>query len=112
MPRCGGGLRPSLISARSAFRQCLSALELIDTVKPLVPGITAPALIMQGQLDTVIEPAGAVWLHENLGSADRTIVRLARTDHVVALDRERDQVIAVTRAFVLGQEARVAHASS
>ena len=81
-------------SAQSHFRTfsipaALSAFELIDTVKPLVPGITAPALIMQGQLDTVIEPAGAAWLHANLGSTDRTIVSLARTDHVVALDRER-----------------------
>jgi carboxylesterase len=79
----------------------LSALELIDTIKPLVPGITAPALILQGQLDTVIEPWGADWLHQNLGSTEKAIIKLARTDHVVALDREREQVIAVTRAFVI-----------
>ena len=104
-------------SAQSHFRTfsipaALSALELIDTVKPLVPGITAPALIMQGQLDTVIEPAGAAWLYQNLGSTDKTIVGLARTDHVLALDRERAQVIAATRAFILGSEAGVADASS
>jgi carboxylesterase len=78
----------------------LSALELIDVVKALVPHITVPALIMQGQLDTVIEPAGASWLHQNLGSAEKMILNLARTDHVVALDREREQVIAVTMAFI------------
>jgi carboxylesterase len=85
----------------------LSALELIDVVKPLVPGITAPTLIMQGQLDTVIEPAGATWLHTQLGSTNKTIVNLARTDHVVALDCEREQVIVMTRAFVVGQEKGV-----
>ena len=37
----------------------LSALELIELVKPLVPQIKTPALIIQGKLDTVIEPAGA-----------------------------------------------------
>ena len=34
----------------------VSALELIDLVKPLVPGITTPTLIIQGKLDSVVEP--------------------------------------------------------
>lgn len=81
----------------------LSALELIDHVKPLVPLIHTPALILQGKLDTVVEPAGASWLHQHLGSTEKSIVSLLRTDHLVALDREREQVIELTRAFVLGQ---------
>jgi carboxylesterase len=79
----------------------LSALELIDLVKPLVPSINVPTLIIQGELDTVIEPAAASWLHDNLGSSDKTIVSLPGTDHLVALDREREQAIALTKAFVL-----------
>ena len=80
----------------------LSALELIETVKPLVPQIMTDTLIIQGMLDTVIEPAGAAWIHEHLGSPKKTIVRLLRTDHLVALDQERDQVIALARKFILG----------
>ena len=82
----------------------LSALELIDEVKPLVPAITVPALIIQGKLDTVVEPAGAVWLHQNLGSTRKSMVSLSHSDHLVGLDRERDRVITMTRAFVLGRE--------
>ena len=67
----------------------LSALELIEIVKPLVPRINTPTLIIQGKLDTVIEPAGASWLHEHIGSTEKTIVGLPRTDHLVALDRDR-----------------------
>lgn len=74
---------------------------MIDLVKPLVPGINIPTLIFQGKLDTVIEPAGASWLHDNLASNEKTIINLAGTDHLVVLDREREQVIALTRAFVL-----------
>jgi carboxylesterase len=83
----------------------LSALELIDIVKPLVPGIMMPTLIIQGQLDTVIEPAGASWLHEHLGSTDKALISLPLTDHLIALDREREHVIAVTKTFVLPPKA-------
>lgn len=79
----------------------LSALELIDLVKPLVSVINVPTLIIQGELDTVVEPAGASWLHENLAATDKSLIRLAGTDHLVALDREREQVIALIKAFAL-----------
>ena len=39
-----------------------------------------------------------------LASTEKGIISLPRTDHLVALDRERDQVIAATTAFVLGKE--------
>jgi carboxylesterase len=87
-----------------SLRATLSALELIDEVKALVPRITVPTLIIQGTLDTVVEPAQADWLYQNLGSAKKIILRLPRSDHLVALDRERERVIAATKAFVLGQE--------
>ena len=81
----------------------VSALELIDVVKPLVPGITTPTLIIQGKLDTVVEPGNASWLHDRLGSTQKELVILPRSDHLVALDREREQVVALTRDFVLGR---------
>jgi carboxylesterase len=81
----------------------VSALELIDVVKPLVPGITTPTLIIQGKLDSVVEPANASWLHDRLGSTQKDLVILPRSDHLLALDREREQVIALTLDFVLGR---------
>jgi carboxylesterase len=83
----------------------LSALELIEVVKPLVPAITVPTLIIQGELDTVVEPDRASWLHRNLGSTQKTLVRLPHSDHLVALDRERKQVIELIRDFVRGTES-------
>ena len=80
----------------------VSALELIDVVKPLVPGITTPTLIIQGKLDSVVEPGNASWLLDHLGSTEKSLVMLPRSDHLVALDREREQVIALTRDFVVG----------
>jgi len=82
----------------------LSALELIDEVKPLVPSITTPTLIIQGKLDTVVEPANAVWLLHHLGSPDKSLASMAHSDHLVALDRDRDQVIGMAVAFILGHD--------
>ena len=77
-----------------------SALELIDTVMPLVPGITTPTLILQGQLDTVVEPHCAVWLYKTLGSREKTLVSLSQSDHLLALDRERGRVIEAILQFL------------
>jgi carboxylesterase len=85
----------------------LSALELIDEVKPLVPGISIPTLILQGKLDTVVEPREATWLHDHLGAASKSLVILPRSDHVVAVDRDRERVVALTREFVLGRGSSV-----
>ncbi len=78
----------------------LSALELIDLVKPLVPAITTPTLIIQGRLDTVVEPANATWLCQNLGAEEKTMISLHHSDHLVALDRERDRVIQTVLEFL------------
>jgi len=96
-------------SAAARFRTfnlhaSLSALELIDEVKPLVPEITTPTLIIQGKLDTVVEPFHARWLHRHLGATHKAFASQPRSDHLVALDRDREQVIAMVRAFVLGRE--------
>ena len=79
----------------------LSALELIDEVKPLVPQTTTPTLIIQGRLDTVVEPANATWLYQNLGSRRKALISLPHSDHLVALDRERERVIQATLEFLL-----------
>jgi carboxylesterase len=90
----------------------LSALELIEEVKALVPGISVPCLIIQGRLDTVVEPHDATWLHDHIGAAQKSLVILPRSDHVVAVDRDRERVVALTREFVLGRESNVSAGNS
>jgi carboxylesterase len=81
----------------------LSALELIEEVKPIVPRITTPTLIFQGKLDTVVEPRNAAWLLDHLGADRKALVFLPRSDHLVAFDRDREEVISLTRDFILGR---------
>jgi carboxylesterase len=95
------------IAAATHFRtfsllSALSALELIDDVKPLVSKIMIPTLIIQGKRDTVVEPLDASWLLRHLGSENKRLMVLPRSDHLVALDHESEQAIDATLAFVLG----------
>jgi carboxylesterase len=84
-----------------SLRATLSALELIERVKPLVPTIQMPTLILQGKLDTVVEPLGAAWLARHLGSPVKQLLYFSRSDHLLALDIERDRVIAASTSFAL-----------
>jgi carboxylesterase len=81
----------------------LSALDLIEEVKPIVPKITIPTLIIQGRRDTVVEPRNATWLHDHLGATHKALVVLPRSDHLVALDHERERVLSLTLDFVLSR---------
>jgi len=78
----------------------LSALELIDEVKPSLGSIDVPVLILQGRRDTVVEPSGARWLHERLPAARSRLIELPRSDHLLALDVERRTVIEEVLAFL------------
>lgn len=96
------------IATSSCFRTfslgaTLSALELIDEVRPIVPKIEVPTLIIQGRRDTVVEPRNATWLHDNIGATRKALVVLPRSDHLLAFDRDREEVLALTRDFVLGR---------
>ena len=73
----------------------LSALALIEQVKPTVGAIRAPTLILQGRRDTVVEPRGAAWLLDHLGApgAQKRLVWLPRSDHLLAWDHDRKVVV-------------------
>ena len=85
----------------------VSALELIESVTPRVGEIAVPCLIQQGKLDTVVEPANAAWLHKHLGSERKRLTWYARSDHLLALDRQRSDV----ESDVLGFLSSLAHPS-
>ena len=84
-----------------SLRATVSALELIDRVKGLVPDIRVPTLILQGRRDTVVDPAGAAWLARHLGSSRKGLLSFPRSDHLLALDHERDRVVAASVSFAM-----------
>jgi carboxylesterase len=77
-----------------------SALDLIETVAAALGTIEAPTLILQGRLDTVVEPARASWLLDRLGSRRKRLVTLDRSDHLAPHDHDRDRLAAEVLAFL------------
>lgn len=77
-----------------------SAMDLIEQVKPLIPEITQPTLIIQARHDTIVDPDGAVYLYENLGSEVKKLAWAENSDHIVTLDYDRDQIAAEVAAFL------------
>jgi carboxylesterase len=76
-----------------------SAMELIEQVKLELPQVKNPTLIIQSPKDTVVDPSGADYLLQTLGSAQKKLIWLKDSDHVVSLDSERAQVFAAVGAF-------------
>ncbi len=57
-------------------------------------------MIIQGRRDTVVEPANASWLFRTLGATEKKLLLMDRSDHLLALDRDHERVIAETLAFL------------
>jgi carboxylesterase len=87
----------NLPSVRSAF-------ELIDQVKVMLPKICVPTLIIQSPRDSVVDPSGATFLYDHLGSPTKKLHWLKHSDHAIALDNEREDVFKLTFNFLESKE--------
>ncbi len=76
-----------------------SAGELIELVKPELPQIQVPTLILQSPKDTVVEPSGAEFVYKTLGSTDKRLHWLKQSDHIIPLDVEREEVFREVGSF-------------
>ena len=77
-----------------------SALRLIDHVKPKLSEIKVPTLIIQPSRDTVVDPGGAEFIYDTLGSSIKKLHWLQESDHISPLDIERDEVFTQVDAFL------------
>lgn len=79
-----------------------SAVALIRRVRVEIPRITTPTLIIQSRRDAIVDPLGAIWLHEHLGTPEehRKLVWFDRSDHLLAIDVDRDAVIREVLEFL------------
>ncbi len=78
-----------------------SAIELINRVKPLLPQISEPTLIIQSPKDRVVDPEGARFIYHQLGSKRKKLYWLKNSDHIISLDVEREEVFAQIKDFLL-----------
>jgi carboxylesterase len=64
--------------------------KFMDVVRGELPSIQAPALIAQGRKDSMVPPQNAELVHQWLGSAQKDLLYLDRSDHVVTMDFDKD----------------------
>ncbi len=77
-----------------------SAMTLIAQVRTEVPSLNVPTLIVQSCRDTVVNPAEAQWLYDTLPTPHKELAWLKRSDHIIGLDKEKDQVFAQVNTFL------------
>lgn len=62
--------------------------------------ITAPVLIVRGEWDSVSNDMDADWLLSRFASTTRKSLKIAKGTHLMHLERSRDDLFAVVRAFL------------
>jgi carboxylesterase len=67
-----------------------------------LPGIAAPALVVQGKRDHTVTVAGARRLARRIGSGPAPLVLLERSWHLVGIDVERERCAEAAAEFVEG----------
>jgi len=77
-----------------------SALRLIEQIKSKLPAIKVPTLIIQPSQDTVVDPRGAQYIYDALGSSIKKLYWLQESDHISPLDLERDKVFTLVYEFI------------
>lgn len=69
-----------------------SLLDLQAFIRPRVPAVKLPALIMHADHDHVAPPACARELYERLATRDKRLVRLPESYHIITVDVEKELV--------------------
>lgn len=75
-------------------------VDLIADVKKILPKVTAPILIMQGEEDHTVQPRSARFIMDNVGSAIKRIVTVPNAGHLLPFAEQRDFVFEHTLNFL------------
>jgi carboxylesterase len=83
---------------KSPARSLLSLIEGLQELKPKLPGIKMPALLLHSPQDHVVPPGSAKLLREKLGGPVE-YVELERSYHVATIDYDGDEINRRSVAF-------------
>lgn len=75
--------------------------QIIQAIKPRLKHIKSAALVVHSKKDMIAAPASAKYLIKHLGSADKRLVWLERSHHLVMYDDEKDVVFGAIKEFLI-----------
>jgi carboxylesterase len=83
------------------LRAALSLTELSDQVRPKLSELVQPTLVIHSHLDhTCPFDKNTQFLMSHLGSADKRLIALEESFHVITVDSERERVAQETLGFI------------
>ncbi len=73
-------------------QELMSIMEGAQEILPVLKNINSPTLIFQSVEDKTSDFSGAVEIIKRLGSVDKTLIALNRSNHVITLDYDRPHI--------------------
>jgi carboxylesterase len=74
--------------------------KLMDRVRPELPRIQVPALVIQGRQDSMVPPRNGQIIYDALGSTRKHLLYLDNSDHVVTMDYDKNIVFDKVFRFI------------
>lgn len=81
-------------------------LRMKSRVRRLLPRITQPILIVQGEQDRVIAPESAATLYQEVSATVKQVIMLPKRRHFLALEPGREELFQQIQAFLRQQRER------
>lgn len=75
--------------------------KLVNEVRPLLPRVRVPALIVQGEKDGIVPPKSARYLYERIGSEKKKLLFLPDSYHHVCYGPDRHILFMEVENFLL-----------
>jgi carboxylesterase len=74
---------------QTPLRSLASLLELISHVKRRLSSVKVPLLVIQSKAEHTVRPESAEYIYGQAGSAEKELVWLEKSGHIITLDIER-----------------------
>lgn len=74
--------------------------RLVKELKPSLQQVHVPVLIIQGQKDTIINPKSAEYTYNMVQSAEKELVWLENSKHILCHDCDKDMVFQKVKQFL------------
>lgn len=66
--------------------------QLVKDTRATLDEVYAPAFVVQGRLDRVIDPQSAQVIYDDISSSDKTLKWYEESGHIITLDKEKEQL--------------------
>ncbi len=104
--KANNGLRDPTARARHVGynripTRCAESLrDFLRLLDDELPRVTVPTLLLHARHDTQVPPENMPYIYSRISSADKKMVWLENSDHVITEDYDKEQAFAHTYAFI------------